>query len=71
MDSKYRYSNTLLYKIKIIREMSKWTTLKYIDLRLYTMYGSCYKSYILKHPLLFIRDINRYINWCIEMDKYR
>ena len=71
MDSKYRYSNTLLYKIKIIREMSKWMTLKYIDLRLYTMYGSSYKLYILKHPLIFIRDINRYINWCIEMDKHR
>ncbi len=51
--------------------MTKWITPKYIDLRLYTMYGSSYKSYILKHPLLFIRDINRYINWCIEMDKYK
>ena len=61
----------MVKKIKIIREMFKWTTPKYIDLRLYTMYGSHYKSYIIKHPLLFIRDINRYINWCIKLDKYR
>ena len=71
MDSKYRYSNILLYKIKIIREMSKWMTPKYIDLRLYTMYGSSYKSYIIKHPIRFIRDLNRYIEWCINMDKHR
>jgi hypothetical protein len=58
-------------KLKIIREMSKWTTFKYMDLRLYTMYGSKYKSYILLHPLIFIRDINRYIEWCISMDKHR
>jgi len=71
MGSRYRYSNILLYKIKILREMSKWMTLKYIDLRLYTMYGSKYKSYILFHPILFTRDINRYIEWCINMDKHR
>ena len=64
MGSWYKYSNILLYKIKILKQMSKWTTPKYIDLRLYTMYGSSYKLYILKHPFLFIRDINRYINWC-------
>ena len=58
-------------KLKIIREMSKWITPKYMDLRLYTMYGSHYKSYILLHPLLFIRDINNYIEWCIMMDKHR
>ena len=71
MGSRYRYSNILLYKIKIIREMSKWMTPKYIDLRLYTMYGSHYKSYILLHPIRFIRDLNRYIEWCINMDKHR
>ncbi len=71
MDSWYKYSSLLLYKIKVLKQMTKWITPKYIDLRLYTMYGSSYKSYILKHPLLFIRDINRYINWCIEMDKYK
>ena len=58
-------------KLKIIREMSKWMTPKYMDLRLYTMYGSRYKSYILSHPIQFIKDINNYIEWCIMMDKHR
>jgi len=71
MDSWYKYSNLLLYKIKVLKQMSKWTTPKYIDLRLYTMYGSHYISYIIKHPILFTRDLNRYIEWCIMMDKHR
>ena len=71
MGSWYKYSNILLYKIKVLKQMSKWITPKYMDLRLYTMYGSSYKLYILKHPFIFIRDINRYINWCIKMDRYR
>jgi hypothetical protein len=71
MDSWYKYSSLLLYKIKVLKQMSKWTTPKYIDLRLYTMYGSHYISYIIKHPILFTRDLNRYIEWCIMMDKHR
>ena len=71
MDSWYKYSNLLLYKIKVLKQMSKWITPKYIDLRLYTMYGSHYISYIIKHPILFTRDLNRYIEWCIMMDKHR
>ena len=55
----------------MIKEMSRWLTLKYIDLRLYTMYGSHYMRYIIFHPLIFIRDINRYVEWCIMMDKHR
>ena len=58
-------------KIKVLKQMLSWMTPKYVDLRLYTMYGSSYKSYILLHPLLFIRDINRYIEWCIMMDKHK
>ena len=58
-------------KLKILKQMSTWITPKYIDLRLYTMYGSRYIIYILCHPLLFIRDINRYIDWCIMIDKHR
>ena len=58
-------------KLKVLRQMLSWMTPKYIDLRLYTMYGSRYKSYILLHPLIFIKDINRYIEWCINMDKHR
>ena len=71
MDSWYKYSSLLLYKIKVLKQMSKWITPKYIDLRLYTMYGSHYISYIIKHPILFTRDLNRYIEWCIMMDKHR
>ena len=58
-------------KIKVLKQMSKWMTPKYMDLRLYTMYGSHYKSYILSHPIRFIKDINNYIEWCINMDKHR
>jgi hypothetical protein len=71
MDSWYKYSSLLLYKIKVLKQMSKWITPKYMDLRLYTMYGSHYISYIIKHPILFTRDLNRYIEWCIMMDKHR
>ena len=58
-------------KLTILKQMSKWMTFKYMDLRLYTMYGSHYITYILLHPLKFIRDLNRYIEWCIMMDKYK
>ena len=52
--------------------MSKWLLHpRYLHLRLYTMYGSHYITYILLHPLKFIRDLNRYIEWCIMMDKYK
>ena len=35
------------------------------------MYGSRYITYILLHPIRFIKDLNNYINWCIMMDKYK
>jgi len=61
-----------MVKLKMILSMSKWLLQpSYIHLRLYTMYGSNYIYYILLHPIRFVRDINRYINWCIEMDKHR
>jgi hypothetical protein len=61
-----------MVKLKMILSMSKWLLHpRYIHLRLYTMYGSNYIYYILLHPIRFTRDINRYINWCIEMDKHR
>ena len=65
------YGIEMREKLPILKQMSKWMTFKYMDLRLYTMYGSKYKTYILLHPLIFIRDINRYIEWCINMDKHR
>lgn len=57
-------------KLKLIMEMMKWP-LAWIDLRLYTAYGSKYYFYIMKHPLMFIRDFDRYLKWCINFDKYR
>jgi len=58
-------------RIKVLKQMTTWVTPKYIDLRLYTMYGSRYIIYILCHPIRFIRDINRYIDWCVMMDRHR
>ena len=61
-----------IIKLKVILNMSKWLlSPHYIHLRLYTMYGSRYYFYILRHPISVIQDINRYINWCIEMDKLK
>jgi hypothetical protein len=63
---------TLMRKIKMILSISKWLLHpRYIHLRLYTMYGYRYITYILLHPLRFIKDLNNYINWCIMMDKYK
>ena len=59
-------------KLKLILSMLKWlSSPHYIDLRLYTMYGSRYYIYIISHPLLFIRDISHYLDWCIEIDRLK
>ena len=59
-------------KLKIIMQMTLWLKHpRYINLRLYTMYGSNYIYYILLHPIRFIRDINRYIDWCLMIDRHR
>ena len=69
-------SSILIYKpmtkLSLILSMLKWLLYpRYIDLRLYTMYGSRYYIYIARHPILFIQDINHYLDWCINMDKHR
>ena len=59
-------------KLMVIVSMLRWLLYPhYIHLRLYTMYGSRYYFYILRHPISFIQDINQYLNWCIEMDKLK
>ena len=59
-------------KLKLIIRMLKYLLYpRYIDLRLYTMYGSKYYIYILSHPISFIQDISHYLDWCIEIDKHR
>ena len=57
-------------KLSLVKEMVRWP-LSYIHFRLYTMYGSKYYVYLIKHPLILVRDLNRYLNWCIQMDKLR
>lgn len=59
-------------KLKLIISMLKWlSSPHYIDLRLSTMYGSHYTKYILLNPILFIRDLSHYLDWCIEIDKLK
>ena len=62
----------IMIKLKLILELSKWLLYPhYIHFRLSTMYGSLYYIYIARHPILFVQDINHYLNWCINMDKHR
>ena len=58
-------------RMRILMQMTTWMTPKYINLRLYTMYGSRYIIYMLCHPIRFIKDISNYIDWCIMMDRHR
>jgi len=49
-----------MVKLKMILSMTKWLLHpRYIHLRLYTMYGSKYYIYILRHPIRFIKDLNK------------
>jgi hypothetical protein len=59
-------------KLKIIMQLVSWLKHPiYIIHRLSTMYGTKYYYYILLHPIRFIRDINRYIDWCNMIDRHR
>jgi len=60
----------VMEKMKIMIEISKWPW-AWIDLRLYTAYGSEYWSYIARHPLVFMRDVSRYLQWCCDYDRDR
>ena len=44
-------------RIKVLKQMTTWITPKYIDLRLYTMYGSRYIIYILCHPIRLLETL--------------
>ena len=46
--------------------MRKWS-LKYIDWRLTTAYPTGWK-YALKHPIIFVKDLWKYLNWCQMID---
>ena len=54
-------------KIQILWSMRKWS-FKYIDWRLTTAYPNGWKDAI-KHPIIFIQDLWKYLNWCQKIDK--
>ena len=47
--------------------MRKWSC-KYIDWRLTTAYPNGWR-FVLRHPIIFVKDIWKYLNWCQMMDK--
>ena len=55
------------FKIKLIISMRK-LSFKYIDWRINTAYPNGWK-FIFQHPIVFIKDLNRYLNWCLEINK--
>ena len=54
-------------KLSIVWSMRKWS-LKYIDWRLTTAYPEGW-LFILKHPIVFIQDIYKYLVWCQKFDR--
>jgi len=59
-------------RLRVIVEISAWIRhRKYITWRLQTMYGSRWFFYIAKHPIRVTKQLIRYLDWCIEMDKHR
>ena len=54
----------------IIKQITTWP-LSYIQHRLSTAYGSHYTKYIIRHPIRFCKDLYNYIEWCIEIDRFR
>ena len=62
--------NKIWAKLKIMREMMKWLrSWEYIEWRLLTAYPAGWK-YAIRHPIIFIKDMNHYIEWCINFDEY-
>ncbi len=49
--------------------MKSWS-IKYIDWRLTTAYPDGWRHAI-KHPIEFIKDLWKYLNWCYKMDQHR
>ena len=55
-------------KLQILWSMRKWP-IKYIDWRLTTAYPTGWR-YALRHPIIFVKDIWKYLNWCQMMDEH-
>jgi len=53
-------------KIRLIWSMRKFT-FKYIDWRLTTAYPDGWK-FVVFHPIVFLKDLNKFLIWCDELD---
>ena len=54
-------------KFYILLSMRKWP-IKYIDWRLTTAYPKGWK-FALLHPIILIKDLWKYLEWCQMIDK--
>ena len=54
-------------KLEILWSMRKWP-IKYIDWRLTTAYPNGWK-YALIHPIILVKDLWKYLEWCQMIDK--
>ena len=54
-------------KIQILWQMRRWP-FSYINWRLTTAYPQGWK-YAILHPIVFVKDLWKYLNWCQSIDK--
>ncbi len=54
-------------KIQILWQMRRWS-FSYINWRLTTAYPRGWK-YAILHPVIFVKDLWKYLNWCQLIDK--
>ncbi len=54
-------------KIQILWQMRRWS-FSYINWRLTTAYPLGWK-YAILHPVIFVKDLWKYLNWCQLIDK--
>ena len=58
----------IFLKINIIISMRKFS-FKYIDWRIKTAYPDGW-MFVFKNPFIFMKDINKYLNWYLELDQW-
>jgi len=54
------------YKFQILWSMRQWP-LSYINWRLTTAYQEGWK-FAVKHPIIFIKDLWNFLDWCQKID---
>tara|TARA_Y100001968_G_C18965122_1_gene529623 strand:- start:78 stop:275 length:198 start_codon:yes stop_codon:yes gene_type:complete len=59
--------NQIIIKVKLLLSMRR-LSFKYIDWRLTTAYPEGWK-FIFLHPIAFMKDLNKYLIWCDQLDK--